>query len=189
MKNKLKMMITVALSMVIVTGCGAKSPTEVVNSYFEEIKKGENAQVTEYILENVESIEENTTNSEEVKEDSKMEEAMKIYLSKLDAKVLSEEIDGDKASVEVEITGLNFSNIILEILGETLSNAFSGIETTEEDTSNSVLEKVKNGKVETRTGTVTLSKVDKVWKIESEDESFMGLVLGKGQSFDTNGAK
>ncbi len=236
MKNKLKMMITVALSMVIVTGCGAKSPTEVVNSYFEEIKKGENAQVTEYILENVESIEENTTNSEEVKEDSKMEEAMKIYLSKLDAKVLSEEIDGDKASVEVEIkenttnseevkedskmeeamkiylskldakvlseeidgdkasveveiTGLNFSNIILEILGETLSNAFSGIETTEEDTSNSVLEKVKNGKVETRTGNVTLSKVDKVWKIESEDESFMGLVLGKGQSFDTNGAK
>ena len=34
MKNKLKIMIVALLSMVIVTGCGTKSPTEVVNYYF-----------------------------------------------------------------------------------------------------------------------------------------------------------
>ena len=39
MKNKLKIMIVALLSMVIVTGCGTKSPTEVVNDYFNEIKK------------------------------------------------------------------------------------------------------------------------------------------------------
>ena len=55
--------------------------------------------------------------------------------------------------------------------------------------SNSILEKVKSGKVETRTGTVTLSKVDKEWKIDSEDESFMGLIFGKAQELDNSGAK
>ena len=40
MKNKLKIMMMVVLSMFIVTGCATTSPTEVVNNYFEEIKKG-----------------------------------------------------------------------------------------------------------------------------------------------------
>ena len=40
MNNKLKIMMMVVLSMFIVTGCATTSPTEVVNNYFEEIKKG-----------------------------------------------------------------------------------------------------------------------------------------------------
>lgn len=39
MNNKLKIMMMVVLSMFIVTGCATTSPTEVVNNYFEEIKK------------------------------------------------------------------------------------------------------------------------------------------------------
>lgn len=192
MKNKLKIMIVALLSMVIVTGCGTKSPTEVVNDYFNEIKKGENAEVTEYLLENIESTEDSTESTEsndETSQDPKIEEAMKLYLSKLDAKVLSENIDKDKATVEVELSGLNFSNIILEILQESISNVFSGVEMSDEDMSNSILEKVKSGKVETRTGNITLSKVDKEWKINTDDESFMGLIFGKAHSQSNSGAK
>ena len=192
MKNKLKIMIVALLSMVIVTGCGTKSPTEVVNDYFNEIKKGENAEVTEYLLENIESTEDSTESTEsndETSQDPKIEEAMKLYLSKLDAKVLSENIDKDKATVEVELSGLNFSNIILEIVQESISNVFSGVEMSDEDMSNSILEKVKSGKVETRTGNITLSKVDKEWKINTDDESFMGLILGKAHSQSNSGAK
>jgi hypothetical protein len=189
MKNKLKIMIVALLSMVIVTGCGTKSPTEVVNDYFNEIKKGENAEVTEYLLENIESTEDSTESNDETSQDPKIEEAMKLYLSKLDAKVLSENIDKDKATVEVELSGLNFSNIILEILQESISNVFSGVEMSDEDMSNSILEKVKSGKVETRTGNITLSKVDKEWKINTDDESFMGLIFGKAHSQSNSGAK
>lgn len=185
--KKLKMMLMIVLSMAIVTGCGAKSPTEVVDYYFSEIKKGENTDLANYLLENVGSENEKTETKEDEKVDPKMEEAMKIYLSKLDAKVLSEKIDGDNATVEVEVTGINFSNIILEILQESLANAFSGNEITDEDMSNSVLEKVKSGKVDTRTGTISLSKVDKEWKINTEDESFMGLLLGKAEGISNKG--
>lgn len=188
MKNKLKIMMMAILSIFILTGCGTKSPTEVVNSYFDEIKKGENAEVTEYLLESVES-EEDSTDSDENQADPKMEEAMKLYLSKIDAKVLSENIEKDKATVEVEVSGLNFSNIILEVLQESLSSAFSGVEMSDEEISNSVLEKVKSGKIETRTGTVTLSKDEKEWKINTEDESFMGLIFGKAQELDSSTAK
>lgn len=160
-------------------------PSEVVNSYFSEIKNGENADLANYLLENVETQSEDT--EKETKEDPKMEEAMKIYLSKLNVEVLSESIDGDKATVEVDVSGLNLSNIILDILQESLSNAFSGTEITDEYMSNSILEKVNSGKEETRTGTISLSKVDKEWKINTDDESFMGLILGKAQGFNDKG--
>ena len=58
MKNKLKIMMMVVLSMFIVTGCATTSPTEVVNNYFEEIKKGENAEVTELANDLIKSTEE-----------------------------------------------------------------------------------------------------------------------------------
>lgn len=182
--KKLKIMLMIVLSMVIVTGCGAKSPTEVVDNYFTQVKKGENADISKYLLENVESKSEEENVEEDIEEDPKMEEAMKIYLSKLNAKVLSEKIDGDNATVEVEIKGLNFSNIIIEVIQESLSNAFSGTQMTEEDMSNSVLEKVNNGEEETRTGTISLTKVDKEWKINTEDENFMALILGQAKEFN-----
>lgn len=182
--KKIKIMLMIVLSMAVVTGCGAKSPTEVVNHYFSEIKKGENADLANYLLENVELQNKEDDKDKDEESDPKMEEAMKIYLSKLDSKVLSEKIDGDEATVEVEVTGLNFSNIILEILQESLANVFTGNEMTDEDMSNSVLEKVKSGKVDTRTGTISLSKVDKEWKINTDDESFMGLIFGKAEGFN-----
>lgn len=185
--KKIKMILMVVLSMIVVVGCTSKSPTDVVNTYFSEIKKGENADLANYLLDSVKSQEEDSEANEEAEEDPKMEEAMKIYLSKLNVKVLSEKIDGDNATVEVEVAGLNFSNMIIETLQESLANAFSGIEMTDEDMSNSILEKVKVGKQETRTGTISLSRVEKEWKINTDDESFMGLVLGKAQGFNDKG--
>ncbi|MEG1871028.1 MAG: hypothetical protein RR192_03430 [Peptostreptococcaceae bacterium] len=126
------------------------------------------------------SVEE-TKNTESDKEDPKMEEAMKVYMSSLDVKVLSEDIKDDKASVEVELKGINFSNIIVEIFQETLAKAFSGNEITEEEMSSSILEKVKSAKIETRKGKINLSKTDKDWKIETDDEDFMTLIFGKSQ--------
>lgn len=175
MKNKLKLLIVMVISIIALTGCKATTPTDVVTEYFKEIKNGTNADVSAYLQESVEQSTSQEAATEEV--DPKIDEAMKIVTTKIKAKPLSEEIKEDKAVVQVEVEGINLSNIMLEIIGEAFNKAFSGEELTEDDTSNMILEKVKNAQTETRTGKVNLTKVDEKWKIEV-DEDLMALILG-----------
>lgn len=176
MKNKLKLMVMILISMVVLAGCGSKSPSEVVDIYFKEVKKGENSDLEKYVFENMDK----NKKSEENK-NPKMEEALNEYMSKIDVKVIKEEIKDDKASVDVELTGPNFANITMELLQESLANAFNGVEVKSDDMSNTILEKVKSGKIETRKGKINLTKVDKEWKIKNDEDS-MSLILGKSDT-------
>ena len=126
MRKKLAILIITILSLgMILVGCKSKTPTEVVNAYFTELKNGDSEQAAEF-------IESNTSQTDEADESDKvMEEALKLYLSKIDAKVLSEEISGDNATVEVEINGPNFSIIMGEVIDKSLADAFSGVDTDE----------------------------------------------------------
>lgn len=168
-------------------GCSSKSPSDVVNAYFTELKKGDSEQAGEFIESTISKTEEETS-SEKDKTDEVMEEALKIYLSKIDAKVLSEKVEEDKATVEVEINGPNFSNMMMEVIGESLSQAFSGNEVGEDYMSKSFLEKVKESKSETRTGKVNLTKEDKEWKIKSDD-NILSLMLGNYTEEDNSSNK
>lgn len=107
-----------------------------------------------------------------------MDESLKLYLSKIDAKAISEEVDGDNATVEVELNGPNFANMMMEIIQESLEAAFSGEEMDEDYMSKSLLEKVKSSENEVRTGKINLTKEDKSWKIKSDD-NVMSLMLGE----------
>lgn len=175
MKNKIKIILMAVLSMVVVTGCSSTSPTQVVESYFNEIKSGENADIEKYLLDAVNQSGTDETSSTE--EDPAMDEAIKLYLEKLDVKSVSEKIDGESATVEVEVTGLSFGKMILEVLEESLNDMFSGTEIDDSEMSNSILEKVKSYETETRKGKVNLTKTDKEWKINIDD-SLMSLVFG-----------
>jgi hypothetical protein len=181
MKNKIKLMLMVVLSMVVLTACGGDSPTKVVESYFKEIKAGENTDVAKYMLDSIEN-KENAKENENTNEtaDPKMEEAIKIYFSKLDAKVISEKIDGDNATVEVEMKGLNFGKIMIEVFQDNLSAMFNGDEKAGENMSEDFLAKVKDSKVETRKGKVNLTKSDKGWKI-NQDNDLISLVFGSAE--------
>ncbi len=178
MKNKIKLLLTLIIATLSLTGCTVNGPTDIVETYFREIKNGEIKDVSKYLKESMEQ----NTNSEEPSEeiDPKMEEVMKILTSKLNAKVISEEIKDDKAVVTVEVEGINFSNIFLEIIGEAFNKAFSGEEMDENAMNDMILEKVKNAQTETRTGKVNLTMVDNEWKIET-DEEIMSLILGNTQ--------
>ena len=173
MRKKLAILIITILSLgMILVGCKSKTPTEVVNAYFTELKNGDSEQAAEF-------IESNTSQTDEADETDKvMEEALKLYLSKIDAKVLSEEISGDNATVEVEINGPNISNIMGEVIDESLADAFSGKETDEYYISQIFLEKVESSKSETRSGKVNLIKEGNEWKVKSDDE-IVNLILGE----------
>lgn len=171
MIKKIKLVCMALCTIFILTGCASQSPSDVVNQYFKEIKEGTNADVSKYLME---SIEEQTNTVENTEEDN---ELIDVVFSKLDAKVLNENVDGDTATVEVELTGVNFGNIMLEVIQESIGNMFSGTESTEEDMTNLMLNKAKNSELQTRTGKINLSKVDKKWQIET-DEDVMTLMLG-----------
>ena len=170
------------LSLFLV-GCKSQTPTDVVQTYFENVKKGDTEESTALIkstLVETEEIEEENGIIEESNDevDAITKEALEIYLSKLEAKILSENIDGEKATVEVEVTGLNYANLILEVVSESLGRVFEGEDFREEDMNSELLEKVKEGSTEKRTGTVSLVKEDKEWKIESDDDLFI-LIMGQ----------
>ena len=173
MRKKLAILIITILSLgMILVGCKSKTPTEVVNAYFTELKNGDSEQAAEF-------IESNTSQTDEADETDKvMEEALKLYLSKIDAKVLSEEISGDNATVEVEINGPNFSIIMGEVIDKSLADAFSGVDTDEYYISKVFLEKVESSTSETRTGKVHLIKEGNEWEVKSDDE-IVNLILGE----------
>lgn len=188
MKKKLAILIITILSIgMMLVGCMRKSPTDVVNEYFTELKNGDSEQASEFIESAISETEEETSTREE-KTDKVMDEALKLYLSKIDAKVLSEEVDGDNATVEVELNGPNFANMMMEVVQESIADAFSGKEVDEDYMSKSFLEKVKEGKSEVRTGKVNLTKEDKEWKIKSDD-NIMSLMLGKYNNQDNSSSK
>ncbi len=172
MRNKIALALIVVLSMVVLAGCGGNSPTDVVNSYFKEIKSGENNEVSNYI---VGTVDEQTATDQDT--DPKLEEAISIYVSKLDAKVLSEKVDGDKATVEVELNGLNFGQMMITVLQENIADIFSGKEQSSEDIGADFLAAVKSAKPESRKGKINLTKVDNKWKIE-QDNDLITLVFG-----------
>lgn len=186
MSKKLSILMATILSLgIMLVGCKSESPTDVVNTYFAQLKKGDSEEASKFIENTISETEEETANEET---DKVMDEALKIYLSKMDAKVLSEKVDGDNATVEVELSSLNFGNMLIEVMQEGLEDAFSGKEVDDDYMSKSLLEKVKSGKSETRTGKVNLTKEDKEWKIKSDD-NMVALMLGKAITEDSSTSK
>ena len=192
MKKRLVILIMTVLSLgIILVGCKSEKPSDVVNTYFEQIKSGDTEQATKFIENTISQTDKDSSqdpgNSDEKNDevmDEVMEDALKIYLSKIDAKVLSENIEGNNAFVEVEINGPNFSNMMMEVIQESIADAFSGKEVDEQYMSKSFLEKVKSCKNEVRTGKVNLIKEDKKWKIKSDD-NIVNLMLGKARNQDS----
>lgn len=169
---KLRLIIMMIGTIFMITGCTSESPSDVVDSYFNELKKGENAKASEEFINSV-----NQAESNEIEESKEMIEAFSIYMSKLDAKESSEKINGDNASVEVELSGLSLGKIMLEVIQGNLEDMFSAEGNTSENIGKAFLDKTKLAKLETRTGVINLTKTDGKWKI-NEDQDLTTLIFG-----------
>lgn len=166
MKNKFKILAMTVMTLFITVGCSSESPSDVVNNYFTEIKKGMNENMSQLFTDSLQ--EENANENEEVSPE--MTEAMKIYVSKIDAKVLSESIEGDKANVKVELSSINIGKVMMEVLEDNISKMFEVQENMSENLDADFLEKIKSASVEKREGSVNLVKSDNTWTIEQDDD-------------------
>lgn len=164
----------VASVSLVLTGCGAKSPTAVVEATLAEVAQGENGDMAQYLFETLPT--EETATAELTAEQKQVQE---LYFSQFSGKVLSETIDGDNASVTVEINSLNMSEIILATMGQAFGVAFSGTELTDEVVNQIMLEQFQAAQVQTRTGDIALKNVDGEWKIDTASADFTTVIFGE----------
>ena len=191
MKNlkKLAVILVMMLSTTLLYACGGSTPTDVVNEYFKKVKSGDTD-----IQKLVAMVEEESgeVDEEAVEEDSFSEETQKKLLEKvkeIEYKVNSETIDGDNATVNVTVKGMDFNIVLGKVMQEAFSfifaQAFSGDEMSEEE-SNAYFNELLNKYLDEityseRTLDVALTKVDKEWKIK-ETDVMSKLLLGIDES-------
>ncbi len=190
--KKISIILVMMLSMVLLYGCGGKSPTDVVNEYFKKVKSGDT------------DVQKLVSIAGEENEDSEgsnlSEEVQKKLLDKVKEityTVNSETIDGDNAKVNVTVKGMDLNIVIGKVMQEAftfaLTQAFSGTEMTEEESNtyfNSLFSKyIDEVTYSERTLDVELTKVDKEWKITGED-AMSKLLLGIDEStFSSEGGE
>lgn len=168
--NNYMITIGVAIAVVVVIAVIAcmlfvkDSPKKVVEQAFTELKTGAFAQ--EMLSGLVQG------------EDGLNGEAQKLLFEKLEWKIIKETEEGEKATVEVEVTNKDFKTIIGNYMQKAIKAAFSGQTVNEEEMTNYLIEELKNEEVQTVTNTqsITLEKKNGRWEIVEED-NFANCVL------------
>ena len=181
MKKKIWILTTLVLSVpMLMMGCSTQSPTDVVNNYFTEVKDVKSDESGDLIESTISLTKEHAQDDSDDSKSEDLTKSLEMFISKVDAKVLSEKVDGEKATVKVKITGPNYEDLLQAVIEDSITDAFDGKEINSEYLGSNLLKKVKESKSETRTGQINLVKSDGAWKIKSEDD-VMNLVLGQSE--------
>lgn len=181
MKKKIWILTTLVLSVpMLMMGCSTQSPTDVVNNYFTEVKDVKSDESGDLIESTISLTKEHAQDDSDDSKSEDLTKSLEMFISKVDAKVLSEKVDGEKATVKVKVTGPNYEDLLQAVIEDSLTDAFDGKEINSEYLGSNLLKKVKESKSETRTGKINLVKSDGAWKIKSEDD-VMNLVLGQSE--------
>lgn len=181
MKKKIWILTTLVLSVpMLMMGCSTQSPTDVVNNYFTEVKDVKSDESGDLIESTISLTKEHAQDDSDDSKSEDLTKSLEMFISKVDAKVLSEKVDGEKATVKVKITGPNYEDLLQAVIEDSITDAFDGKEINSEYLGSNLLKKVKESKSETRTGKINLVKSDGAWKIKSEDD-VMNLVLGQSE--------
>lgn len=184
--KKIVSMMLLLVMIVGVYGCGSKSPSNVVKTYFEELKKGTNADFSNMLNSSLQSAEK--TSKSDSKENSLSDESTKKIINsmaKLTYTINSEKIDGDSATVNVKVNGPDMSKVLADFMQKAfttvLAKSFSGDKMSDEEQSklfeSMLSDSLNNITYSERTGDISLKKSNGEWKIDTDD-SLKKLLLG-----------
>lgn len=187
--QKFKKIVSIMILFVMILGvygCGSKSPSNVVKTYFEELKKGTNSDFTKMFGNSLESTE--NTSKSDTKENKLSDESSKKIIesmAKLTYTINSEKIDGDSAIVNVKVNGPDMSKVLSEFMQKAFTTAFSKSfsgEKINEEEQNKLFQSIlsdclNNITYAERTGDISLKKSNGEWKIDTDD-SLKKLLLG-----------
>lgn len=181
MKLLKKISIAIALMLSITTfyGCKSKitSTSDTVKTYLDGIKNADEKTISPLLNENISTL---LTEVEEENGSTQNDFYKKVLseIQKITYTINSENIEGDKAIVNVKINGPDIAAVIAKsiqkMFASSLSQAFSDTEMTEEEQDklyyDIMLECLNEVKFTDRTGDITLEKSDNEWKITDENQ-------------------
>lgn len=172
----MKKLFYILLSVFVLTGCGSmnNTPTKKVEALLSKYQSNDSKVMSD--LDNVLLMDSNFTDDER----NDYKEFMKKHYQDLTYKIKNESIDGDSATVEVEITVRNYSNAINEANNYRLNNASEFNESNTFATYR--LGKLKEvTDTETYTIVFSLTKTDEEWQVNplsSDDEDKLNGLYG-----------
>ncbi len=144
------------------------TPEKSVEGMLNSLKNADIEGVTKYVSY------EDIVNQVDMLQNLQMdEEVQSLLFSNLSWKILNISKEESTASVEIEITNKDFSEVISNYTQEALRIAFSGESFTTE-------EQLKNEEISTQTTTTTinLEKQDSQWKVQAEESLVAALLPG-----------
>ena len=202
MKRKLLVITATMVMMVVLSGCGPKipTPTETTDSFLQALKS-QDAEAIASVYDGTDvdlleaasdSAEDNETDSDSETTDTGLEavyeEQMLPKMLDFDYELSNEQIDGDKATVDVKITTYRIGDAFTAFFSDYISQAFmlAFSDASEEDL-DALATTILAGKLADlsektyeKTATLSLSMKDDKWvvdNIEVSDE-FLDAITG-----------
>lgn len=106
-------------------------------------------------------------------------DAQKLFFDKLGWKILNVKQEGDRATIDIEITNKDFKTIISNYMQKVLKLAFSGQNIGQEEVTNYLIEELKNDEIQTVTSnqSIIVEKKDGKWEATEEVNDFANILL------------
>lgn len=200
-KKRTKIVITVIVLIVILLMVAAaifytvnkSKPEDSINTFFTALKAGDLATAEQYlVVEGSEGIEDsleneigNTLNENTMSalnDENYQKELITACFSNIEWKINNINKEKDKATVTIELTSKDFSKIVPNFFSEMLSKlfatAFSGEEPDESEMLTILKDEIANtSDVTTRTLDIQMVKENELWKISTNEEDLLNLLL------------
>ena len=202
MKRKLLVITAIMVMMAVLSGCGSKipTPTETTDSFLQALKS-QDAEAIASVYDGTDvdlleaasdSAEDNETDGDSETTDTGLEavyeEQMLPKMLDFDYELCNEQIEGDKATVDVKITTYRIGDAFTAFFSDYISQAFmlAFSDASEEDLDD-LATTILSGKLADlsektyeKTATLSLSMKDDKWVVDNIEDSdeFLDAITG-----------
>ena len=175
----MKKILLILIPIFIITGCGnmEETPTRKVEAFFNQYQT-----LDKSVLNNLDTVLMNDTSLTD-NERSDYRDFMKHHYQDLDYRILEEKIDGNEATVRVEVTVRSYARALSDTENyRALNQEEFNTEAGEHDTGLFSTYRLKELKKVTNTSSyiidVTLTKVNDKWRIDELSDEDLNKING-----------
>lgn len=188
LRKHLTIILVIFTAVFFLSGCGAKapSPSETTDSFLQALKTQDEEKMKEvYSGESLDLLEATEDSGEDTEgEDdlfnSTIEDQLMPKLLDFDYEIISEQIDGDKATVDVKFTTYRIGDAFTAFLGDYITQAFVlAFSDASEDEIDALANSLLAAKLAEltektyeKTVTIPLTNIDGKWMVDSIEENY-----------------